>query len=467
MTNPNEKDFLKSIFSNGLFTEIIDKLVKNPESIKLQESKKLSSEGIDSKERFELYAKYGFVSSLLGNKTSIQQLAGSEVNYNNLLTAFVIPYRIEQELTAGIKTNHPVYIPFGLLLMLLNHICIIYDSRKGSNFQTPLVYIDYNPELNFFLTNPQQLSTDPFKVLIPFEGTNKDYQELFYDEVLTASKDKIKAYKDQTDGINLFKPQEQDAISYKLQEYCPIKFNKSDNIAYRGKLMNILLSIDYLTDLVKQYSRKDGTNNVYLKPFLEQILSDVNKSLGNFNAFRVSYNDTSNTFQIIDDQVVPTLDNEFMLEPKNNQATITNRTEIPLIGKTSIAKSIDTRTEISSQLGSLLAISVNPNMKDKTTLSTNADPIGYLNTAFSDRYVTNRLSIGAENVQNAINSKIIEAIKFNSTITDFYSSANPSDADVSQVTSYYMERMSRVKNFQTFLLRQNLCPCDWFFRFNI
>ena len=450
--------FLKTVFSNGIFSPFIDRLVSDS-------PKSYSSSDLDntnSDKRLEIYAKYGFLSSLLGNNASLEEinLLDGVVDYNKLLTAFVIPYRIEQELVAGIKTNHPVYIPFGFLLMLLNHSCTIYDTKKESNFQKPLVYIDYNPNLNFFLSNNQQLSTDPFKVLIPFEGTDQDYQKLFYDEVLTKDKTAIPAFKDTSQTIPLFKPRSEDLISFKLQEYSPIKLNKvaDETAAFRGRVMNILLSIDYLTDLVRQYSLKDGSNNVFLRPFLESILTTINKSLGNFNALRLGYNDVSNTFQIIDDQVIPTLGQEMMVQPNPDPLDPVNRTEIPLIGKTSIAKSLETRTDISSKLGSLIAISANPKMTDKSTLSTNGDPPGFLNTGFSDRYVTNRLAIESNNTSSLTDSRMSEAIMFNSTITDFYSSANPSDADVSQVTSYYIEKMSKVKNEATGTLAAAMVP---------
>ena len=452
-----DKDFLNTVLSNGLFTPIIDDVIYTQSTVATDDQLK----GATPDQRFKIYAKYGFLTSLLGNKSSLEEINSLQgiVDYDRLLTSFVVPYRIQQELVAGIKTNHPVYIPFGLLLMLINHSCTIYDN-KGGRLQTPLVYVDYNPELNFFLTNNQQLTIDPFKVLIPFEGNNKDYQELFYDEVLTKNKTGIAAYKDQSQSIALFKPESEDAISYTIQKYAPIKFGKQidGTSSFRGKVMNILLNIDYLTDLVRQYSLKDGTNNVYLRSFLENILVTINKSLGNFNSFRLAYNDNSNTFQIIDDQVVPTLGQEQMIDPKSSGTTPENRTEIPLIGKTSIAKNLQTKTEIGSKLGSLIAISANPKMKDKSTLSVNAEALGFLNTAFSDRYVTNRLAIESNNTSSLKDSRISEAIMFNSTITDFYASANPSDSDVSQVTSYYIEKMSKVKNSQSGSIASALVP---------
>ena len=111
--------------------------------------------------------------------------------------------------------------------------------------------------------------------------------------------------------------------------------------------MNVLLNMDYLIGLAREYSLKDNTNSIYLKTFIEQILSDVNKYLGGFNALRLAYNDGANTYQIVDDQVVPTLPNETPISPKETRDNITS---LPLLGRFSIAKSLEIKTDISSKL---------------------------------------------------------------------------------------------------------------------
>jgi len=205
--------------------------------------------------------------------------------------------------------------------------------------------------------------------------------------------------------------------------------------------MNILLNIDYLVQLVQQYGHKDGSNTVYLKTFLEQILTDINKSLGNFNALRLSYNDQANTYQIVDDQVLPTLSNEEQLVPKDNT------TELPLLGKYSIAKSIEVKSEISSKLSNMLAISANSTIPNKATLSTNGDSFGFINTNFIDRYITDKLPPTGSNDDKKNNDAIkTSAAQFNSTISDFYSKINPSQTTVAHATNYYIEKMTTIKN---------------------
>jgi hypothetical protein len=428
----DRKNFISQIFSNGVYSDIIENLIYNPDSIKI------SDYDISDELQFAVNAKYGFVTSLLGNKADFEDLNNKEVNYKDLLKAYVVPYKIDTELIAGVKTNHPVYIPFGVLLMLLNHTCTIYDTKKGTgkSFQKPLVYLDYNPNTNFMLTNAQQLSTNPWVTLIPYEGGFNDYKSLFDNDVIKGTSIIPVSGSQQT--TPLFNPENQDLLSGQLPKI-------KDTLIYRGKVMNILLNIDYLSNLVRDYSFRDGSNNVYLKPFLEQILSDINKYLGNFNALRLSYNDSANTFQIVDDQLVPALSNEVQIPSNPINNNIENRTELPLLGLSSIAKSLEIKTEISSKLSSMLAISANSNPSEQAQLSTNGDPFGFINVNYTDRYIPRRLAVS--NTGSAVkNGEIVASTQFNQTISDFYSKINPSYADVSQATSFYIEKMSKIKN---------------------
>jgi hypothetical protein len=440
--NKSKKPFLNQIFSSGIFSSFINDLVFN-ENINDSEYTQVGT--MDPQTRFKINSKYGFATSLMGNKAFINDL--ESVNFKELLKAYVVPYQINQEIIKGTVTNHPVYITLGQLLMILNHACTIYDTKKNSQFQTPLIYIDFNPELNFCLTNSKHLTTDPWTCLIPFEGGFEDFKTLFDKEILSDNGSSISL----KEPVALFNPETQDFLSGQLPKLKfdeqPIsgKSNKEIGNVYRGKLMNILLNIDYLVQLVQQYSHKDGSNAVYLKTFLEQILTDINKSLGNFNAFRLSYNDQANTYQIVDDQVLPTLGNEEELEalPKDKD----NTTELPLLGKYSIAKSIEIKSEISSKLSNMLAISANSTIPNKATLSTNGDSFGFINTNFIDRYITDKLPpTGSKDDKKNNESIKNSAAQFNSTISDFYSKINPSQTTVAHATNYYIDKMAIIKN---------------------
>jgi murein DD-endopeptidase MepM/ murein hydrolase activator NlpD len=449
-----DKTFLDQIFSTGVFSSFINELI-NKKSTEIKDSEYTTDTKMDVIKRFKIYSKYGFATNLLGNKEDIRFL--QPVDFEELLKAYVVPYQINQEIIKGTSTNHPVYIPLGLILMILNHACTIYDSKEIGKFQSPLVYIDFNPELNFCLTNTKQLSTDPWTCLIPFEGSFEDYKELFDKDILTSGSTAIDHTSGSKETIPLFNPKTDDFLSGTLPRLkfdektdsdfanalnsflFPSMAQKESGNIYRGKVMNILLNVDYLVNLAQQYSYKDGTNSVYLKTYIEQILSDVNKSLGNFNAFRLSYNDAANTFQIVDDQFIPSLSSEQQVTPKSNT------TELPLSGKFSIAKSLEIKSEVSSKLSNMLAISANANSSNKATLSTNGDSFGFVNTAYSDRFVSIRGEITGSGKKDNDSLKI-SAAQFNSTISDFYSKINPSQTSVAHATNYYIEKMSLIKN---------------------
>jgi hypothetical protein len=426
-----DQKFLKQIFSIGVMSNFINKLT-NGDAI--DDTKYITG---TEEERFTIHVKYGFATNLMANTTDITNFTPN--NFNETLNVYALPYDVDQEVLKGTTLNRPVYIPLGFLLMILNNSCSIYDTK--GDFQTPLVYMDFNNRHNFFLSTPTQLSTDAFNVIIPFEGTKEDYTTLFDPQIIDANG--LKPVSGSTDSQALFDPSK-DALSKSI---LPVKYDQIENSnAYRGRLMNILLSIDYLVQLVKDYSYKDGSNSVYLKPFLEEILSKINKSLGDFNALRLGYNDQGNCFQIIDDQFIPS-PNESQIYTNTRSLEPDNRTELPLIGKKSIAKSLEIKTDVSSRLANMIAISSNSTIQNKATLSTNGDSVGYLNTNFIDRYIKDKLEVtGSGQVTKDYDTLKIAAKHFNQTIIDFYNTGTPSTQNVSDATNYYIEKLTKVKN---------------------
>jgi hypothetical protein len=98
--NPNDKigdqTFLDQIFSTGIFSKFIKKLVFDP--IKCSDY----TNGVTPETRFQIYSYYGFATSLLGNKEDICSL--EQVNFKELLKAYVVPYQINQEIIKGTST---------------------------------------------------------------------------------------------------------------------------------------------------------------------------------------------------------------------------------------------------------------------------------------------------------------------------------------------------------------------------
>jgi hypothetical protein len=432
--------FLKSIFSIGVMSKFIDDIISQT-NLDISTYDTVATE----EQKFKINTYYGYATNLMANNVDITAFKPN--NFRETLRAFSLPYQVDQEIIKGTSVNRPVYIPLGFLLMIINNVCGIYDTNK--DFQTPLVYIDFNNNHNFFLSTAKHLSIDGFNVLIPFEGTNDDYKSLFDSDILEGYA--ISPISGSKDGPTpLFNPGTADSKDKKQNplsaSILPVKYDKINSNTYRGKIMNVLISIDYLTQLVEDYSYKDGSNNVYLKPFLEQVLVKINKSLGDFNALRLAYNDQGNCFQIIDDQFIPSPDEDQVY--KNTRILdSTNRTELPLLGKKSIAKSLEIKTDVSSKLANMIAISSNSTVKNKSTLSTNGDNFGYLNTNFIDRYIPDKLEVTGSNQ----NSKQYDTLKiaakhFNQTVIDFYVTGKASQGNVADATNYYIEKLSKNKN---------------------
>lgn len=222
-----------------------------------------------------------------------------------------------------------------------------------------------------------------------------------------------------------------------------------------------------MLEVIRDFSSKDGENKVYLKPLIEQVLTGINKSLGNINILRLSYNDQGNVFQIVDDQIVPSISGEVQLVKSDSSS------DLPLFGLNSIAKNLEIKTEISSKLSNMLAVSANSNVEAKASLSEQGDLVGYINSGYEDRYIPHREKYNSKEAQRAklrqilndpkkseaekaqakadalstdlLDSEKNAAIQFNTAVKSFYNSVNPAKDQIGFATNYYIDRMNNIK----------------------
>ena len=411
------------------------------------------------------YASKGFNSQLMIDPTLYNDIP--TVDFNTLCKAFILRYPQGDLEGAPSMTQAPVYIQFGYLLAFLNNMCLIYDSpdskittnnnAKEGTPKRPYVYIDFNPETNFCLTSPQQLSVDPLTCLIPLDGDQESYKQIFPENL-------------RAQIANLFNPGSAANLVSGGMHGAGLYF-KSNGNAYQGKVMNILLNVDYLLGLTRDFAGSDVEHAVRLEPFLNRILVDINKALGNTNAFRVAYRDDSNTVQIQDDQWVPSLvekdlsessvlsANEYNSKLKTNPKYAGlipisgDPKELPVVGNLSLARQFQLRSVMSTKLASMIAISAQAstgsvNAKDHSSLS-------YLNQNFQDRYkpyiqdASNGEAGSNNNSKNKANGEANDlkaAELFNEHVISIYSTFTLSSEKIDSSKNYYIERMSKVKS---------------------
>lgn len=434
----------------------------------------------DVEEPFDLtkYAQKGFNTSMMANPKLYGYVP--PVNYYELCKAYLVRYQQGAPGSTQDLASARVYIKLGYLLAFLNNMCLIYDttptakslstapSEDPSNVR-PYVYIDFNPETNFCLTAPEQMSIDPTICLIPFQGTKTDYQTVFAPAMWNAIKSKA------------FDPSGKDnQLSGNLP---PFKAKDNSNV---GRMMDILLDVDYLLNLSNSFATSDPEHSVNLKRFLDALLVDVNKCLGNFNVFRAAYIDEANTVQIRDDQFTPDvlkqgsiLERQYYLLQSNRyssklsdvvqkaaytQADISSLQygQLPIFGLQSIARGFEFKTNMSTKLGAMIAISAQAsvgsvNAKDPSSL-------GYLNQNYQDRYkprIIDPIPTTATTTKGSANNDEVVANAFNDHVKSIYGTFNTFDSNrIEMAKNYYIERSSKVKTSSQNTVSAPFIPAD-------
>jgi len=418
------------------------------------------------------YAQKGFNSSLFVDPTLYDSIPNVDFT-GSLCYAYTVKY--EQSSTDGAtdKVHSPVYIQLGYLLAFLNNMCLIYDSTQEATSQAktdgsqkrPYIYIDFNPETNFCLTSPQQFSIDPLICLVPLNATDAQFDSIFPSTV------NLKAFKP-----SVFSPTTTNSVSQLLNKN-NLNYKHNGN-PFQGRTMNILLNTQYLLELVRSYAGADAAHAVNLQTFLERIMVDVNKCMGNINSFRVAYRDDTNTIQIQDDQWVPHIegkDASLMSRDTYITSLQTNKEVSGLLpifntsGNTlSIARQFQLKTTLSTKLASMIAISA-----QAATGSVNAtdhSELSYLNQHYKDRYKpwiqdpsnggsgTNTNTTGS--AKEASNDQKLAQL-FSDHVSGIYANINNFSVDkIESAKNYYIERMSKVKSGDPITTAAPFIPAD-------
>lgn len=243
------------------------------------------------------------------------------------------------------------YIKFGTLLEFLQNNILIHFSNGGNN-PFPIVYIDFDPEVNVMPIYPNQISFDPKVCLVRTDYFSPPSSNNFY----------------------FYEPM--------------APFSSGGNVPY-GKIMNIYLNFKTVKDKLK--SNIDNKGNLSLFNFIKSLCDEINKSLGGINNLEPIVIEDRNTLVIFDQNNYPNRDNirKEILEkldlPKEEETSF----PIELFGynkdknSSNFVKNFSLKTEIDPSLSTILTIGAT---SEGQVVGEDATAFSKWNTGLTDRY---------------------------------------------------------------------------------
>ena len=229
------------------------------------------------------------------------------------------------------------FITFGHLLCLIQNICVPKEQSTKGNTSRPVLYIDYHPDNTLCKVGIVDASIDPTICLVPFVGDSNNYKNLLNG----LDVNKSETYEFQSGEIpnkdkNIANPNRFiDQISEKITP----KFRSGRS----GKLMNVLVNLDFAIETLKVLRENSAATEVLLREYIQSILNGINKSLGGLNNFKATIDDCSHTLRILDLNYIPS-------------STEISYLTIPPFGTDSIAYDYSYSSKISKDLAAQVVI---------------------------------------------------------------------------------------------------------------
>lgn len=156
------------------------------------------------------------------------------------------------------------------------------------------------------------------------------------------------------------------------------------NYDFIGKTMSIYVNMDYIAKMLDSYiDIKTGAIAVY--DLLDKLMNGVQNALGNVNNFNVTYDETSNTFHILDSTFIPGIADLKPEEFKKKPVEFITHTLEPTKG--SFIREASIKTQLSNNFATSVTVGAQAN---GNVVGENATALSKWNTGLTDRIITNK-----------------------------------------------------------------------------
>jgi len=352
---------------------------------------------------------------------------------------------------------HQYYVRLGYIFEWIQRNLLIYDNTKpgddGSDVN-PLFTIDFDPDTNYCMRFPYQISADPLTCIIPsknlVDGKGWEYF--------------TKANGNFPDLSNYF-------------------VEGNDNL---GKVMNIMVNIDFVARVLARKVDANGKTNFL--SFFKDILNSINDALGNVNKLDIVYDSEENQVKIIEGSRLQIDDS-----PGTKLAIFEVYGVRPGV-KGSFVTNVDFQVQLPPSMAAMATISA---QASGNIVGENATALSRLNTGLVDRVVTTKLdatSVGlatkgtATDPVNVFNDKLsIEVTTLNELyknlnyVKDNVETLKSINRDISLYTvgdaaekeqtpapffipfnlSLEMDGLSGMRNYERFAITENVLPYSY------
>lgn len=255
------------------------------------------------------------------------------------------------------KFEGAVYINFITLLSILQQYSNLYTD------DTPLITYDFDfdaPQLdnNYIKTYPGQFSSDPSKILIPYNGIPLDIRG---------------------NGLNLPEQESNKNSGTPFNTQLKKSHFFTEDLA-TGRLAYVYLNTDYLSG--KYADSIDGSSGQILAlDFLRSVLKDIDDNLGNLNNFKVIHDKDSNLIKILSETPLGNSPPELT---KINTYGVTNT-------EGSFIKSLSLDSELSDNFATQVSVGAQNNGSNSQS---NGLSFSTYNKGLIDRIIPNKTDSG-------------------------------------------------------------------------